>query len=92
MHVTVRGIGDLKDYLGKGPWEVDLAEGACARDLLQQIEERWGANFPPYLWDSGQHQFRGPVFLVVNRKVLQDMDAPLQDGMEVRIMRAIAGG
>ena len=92
MHAIVTGIGDLKEYLGKGPWEVKLPEGACSRDLLQRIEARWGNNFPPYLWDSEQHQFRGPVFLVVNGKVLQDMDAPLQDGMEICIMRAIAGG
>lgn len=92
MHVTVKGIGDLTDYLGKEPWEVELPEDSCARDLFQQIEARWGAIFPPYLWDTEQHQFRGPVFLVVNRKVLQGMDAPLHDGMEIRIMRAIAGG
>jgi hypothetical protein len=71
---------------------VELPENARVRDLFQQIETRWGANLPAYLWDSELHQFRGPVYLVVNRKVLQDIDAPLLDGMHIQVMRAIAGG
>jgi len=92
MNVVLKGIGDLKDYFGKEPREVELPQNAHVRDLLKCIEQIWGTNFPPYLWDFEKHQFRGPVVLVVNRKAVQDLDAPLQDGIEISIMRAVAGG
>jgi sulfur carrier protein ThiS len=92
MKINLRAIGDLREYLDKKPREVELPENARVRDLLQFIEQHWGAGFPAYLWDYEKHAFRGPVFLVVNEKVVLDWDAPLQEGMEVRIMRAVAGG
>ncbi len=92
MKVIIKGIGDLRDYFGKAPREVALPEHAYLRDLLLYIEQEWGTNLPAYLWDFEKHQFRGPVFLVLNNKVMQNLDAPLRDGMEIHIMRAIAGG
>jgi len=92
MKVIVKGIGDLKDYFGKEPREVELPQPACIRDLLMSIEQLWGTRFPPYLWDFEKHQFRGPVALVVNGKVVQNLDTPLQEGIEINIMRAVAGG
>lgn len=92
MIVTVRGIGDLSEYFGKQPRAVELAEGARIRDLLERIEVLWGAGLPAYLWDFEQHRFRGPVVMVINKKAVMDMDAPLSDGIQVGIMRAVAGG
>ncbi len=92
MKVIVKGIGDLRDYFGKESREIALPENARVKDLLQCIEQHWGAGFPAYLWDFEKHQFRGPVVLVMNKKAIQDLDAPLQDGVEISIMRAIAGG
>ena len=92
MKVSVKGIGDLKEYFVKEPREVELPEGARVCDLLQCIGQIWGSGLPKYLWDFEQNQFRGPVVLVVNKKAVQDLDASLQDGTEISIMRAIAGG
>jgi molybdopterin converting factor small subunit len=92
MKVTLKAIGDLREYLGREAWVVELADPACIRDLLERIEQDWGAGFPAYLWDFEKHQFRGPVFVVINKKAVLDLDAPLQDGTEVQILRAIAGG
>ncbi len=92
MKVMIKGIGDLRDYFGKAPREVALSETACLRDLLLRIEQDWGTKLPAYLWDFEKHQFRGPVVLVLNKKVIRSLDAPLQDGMEIHIVRAIAGG
>ncbi len=92
MKVIIKGIGDLADYLGKEPREVELQKEARVRDLLQAIEQNWGAGLPPYLWDFAKHQFRGPVVLVMNNKAVQNLDALLQEGSEIRILRAVAGG
>jgi sulfur carrier protein ThiS len=92
MNVVLKAIGDLKDYLGKEPREVELPQNARVRDLLKYIEQHWGAGLPAYLWDFKKHQFRGPIVLVINKKAVQDLEAPLQDGIEISIMRAIAGG
>jgi molybdopterin converting factor small subunit len=92
MNITVKGIGDLAVYFGKEPREVELPDHACVRDLLQRIEQYWGTIFPPYFWDYEKHQFRGPVILVINKKAVQDLNTPLQNGVEVRIIRAVAGG
>ncbi len=92
MKVMVKGIGDLAEYFGKEPRPVELIKDARVRDLLKFIEQQWGAGLPPYLWDFEKHQFRGPVVLVMNKKAVQDLDTPLQDGGEIRIMRAVSGG
>lgn len=92
MNVIIKGIGDLKDYFGKEPQIVELPQNGLVRELLKCIEAQWGTRFPPYLWDFEKHQFRGPVYLVVNSKVVEDLDTKLQEGVEIRIMRAIAGG
>jgi hypothetical protein len=92
MKVYIKGIGDLMDYLGKGAREVELPDHAHVKDLLLRIEEIWGTGFPPYLWDFKQHQFRGPVFLVIDKKAVQDDQTPLQDGIEIRVIRGAAGG
>lgn len=92
MEVTVKAIGDLREYFGREPHTVVLSESAVLNDLLLAIEERWGVGLPSYLWDFNSHQFRGPVLLVVDKKAVQDLNAPLKDGLQVSIMRAIAGG
>lgn len=92
MRVTLKSIGDLRDYFGRAPREITLPEQAAMRDLYQQIALIWGADLPAYLWDAQQARFRGPVFLVVDGKAVLDADYPLQDGMEIRILRAAAGG
>ena len=92
MKVVVKGIGDLREYFGREPRELELPEGARVSDLLQRIGQVWGAGLPRYLWDFEKSQFRGPVLLVVNKKAVLDLDASLREGTEISIMRAIAGG
>ena len=92
MKILLKPIGDLRDYFGREQQEIELPDNATARDLLVAIGERWGGNLPAYLWDSQTCAFRGPVFLVVDSKVLQDLNAPLRDGIEVVVLKALAGG
>ncbi|MGB9586502.1 MAG: MoaD/ThiS family protein [Anaerolineales bacterium] len=92
MKILLKPIGDLHDYFGREPLEIQLPDNAEAKDLLIAIGERWGSNLPMYLWDSQKCTFRGPVFLVVDSKVLKDPHTPLRDGQEVVLLKALAGG
>jgi hypothetical protein len=92
MKVTLKSIGDLRDYFGRPPRLVELPDAATAGDLLHWIDNEYAARLPAYLWDSQKHTFRGPVLLVIDKKAVLDMGTPLVDGGEVYIMKALAGG
>ncbi len=92
MKVYLKSIGDLRDYLGREPHEIDLPEGARFEQLLALIGERWGNSLPPFIWDADKQKFRGALFFVVDKQVVQDMDMPLNDGQEIVLMRALSGG
>ena len=92
MKVYLKSIGDLRDYLGRDPLEIELPAGAVFEELLVLIGERWGKVLPPFIWDSDKQQFRGAVFFVIDKHVVQDMATPLQDGQEIALMRALSGG
>ncbi|MGZ6317073.1 MAG: MoaD/ThiS family protein [Anaerolineales bacterium] len=92
MKVYLKSIGDLHEYIGRGPQEIDLPDGARFGQLLALIGQRWGKSLPPFIWDADKQQFRGALFFVVDKQVVQDMDMPLKDGQEVLLMRALSGG
>lgn len=92
MKVVIKPIGDLREYFGREPQEVELPDSAVVRDLLDAIGKRWGGILPAYLWDSQKNAFRGAVYFVVNNKVLDNLEAPLHDGLEVTLLKALAGG
>ncbi|MFN3308626.1 MAG: MoaD/ThiS family protein [Anaerolineales bacterium] len=92
MKVILKPIGDLRDYFGREPQEIELPHQAVVRDLLEVIAERWGNFLPTYLWDVQNRAFRGAVYFVVNGKVLKDLDSPLHDGLEITLLKALSGG
>ena len=92
MKVYLKPIGDLRDYLGREPRELELHDGAAFGELLSLIGERWGKILPPFIWDAEKQQFRGAVFFVVDKQVVQDMGLVLQEGQEIALMRALSGG
>jgi hypothetical protein len=92
MKIFLKSIGDLRDYFGRGPQEVELADGSSFEDLLEHIGVRWGPNLPRYLWDAQKKRFRGAVYFLMHGQVVQDFGSPLEDGGEVVLMRALSGG
>jgi molybdopterin converting factor small subunit len=92
MRILFKPIGDLRDYFGREPQEIELPDHAVVGDLLEVVAERWGSVLPAYLWDGQKRAFRGAVYFVVDGKVLKDLDAPLRDGLEVTLLKALAGG
>ena len=92
MKITLKTVGDLRDYLGREPQQVDLPENSIVMDLLRWIEERHSSKMPAYLWDAQEHKFRGPVVVIINKKIVFDFNTPLVDGLEVSVMKALVGG
>jgi molybdopterin converting factor small subunit len=92
MQVSLKAIGDLRDYFGRTLTEIELPDGALAQSILAEIDTRWGANLPAYLWNRETCQFKGPVLLVIDKKAVRDLSTPLMDHTEILIMKAIAGG
>jgi hypothetical protein len=92
MVISLQAIGDLREYFGRAPTPLTLPEGALVQDLLDAVDAGWGERLPGYLWDRELRRFKGPVLLVIDKKAVQDLCAPLWDGLEIRVMRAIAGG
>lgn len=92
MRIILKPIGDLRDYFGREPLEFELPENAMSKDLLTIIGEGWGPKLPAYLWDVQKGAFRGAVYLVVDNKVIQDLNTPLHDGIEVVLLKALSGG
>lgn len=92
MMITLKTIGDLRDYFGREPQEIELPENSSVKDLLQFIGEHWGKILPNYIWDSETNNFRSPVFLVVNNKVMENLSNVLHDGIVVTVVHALVGG
>jgi sulfur carrier protein ThiS len=85
-------VADLREYFGREPVELQLPEDATLLNLFQVIDQRWGSTLPAYMWDSTQCAFRGPILLLVNKKVVLDYSTVLRDGQEVTVLHALAGG
>jgi molybdopterin converting factor small subunit len=92
MRIQLEAVGDLREYFGKALQEIELTDGASFGDLQALIGSRWGDKLPGYMWDAEKQQFRGAVFFVLDKHVVQDLDTPLEDGGEVMLVRAISGG
>jgi hypothetical protein len=92
MKITLKSIADLRDYFGREPVVLDLPEGATLQQVVEAIAARWGKALPAYMWDGARPGFRGPILLLVDKKVQQDFSVALQDGQEVIVMKALAGG
>ena len=92
MKIKLQGMGYLREFLGREPQSVELHENSTLKDLLEWIGTHHAERFPPYLWDATQHQFRGPIMLVVDGKMTVDTSTPLREGLEVNVMYAVAGG
>lgn len=92
MKITFRSVADLRDYFGREPVELELPEEATLQTVLEVISARWGAVLPGYMWNNQEVCFRGPILLLVDKKVVQDVSFRLKDGQEVTAMKALAGG
>ena len=91
MKIILKSMGFMRDYLGREPQVVVLPENSTLNDFLQWIETHHATRFPAF-WNFQEHRFRSPVVLVINGKVALQSNAPLEEGLEVNVMCAVAGG
>jgi molybdopterin converting factor subunit 1 len=81
MRVCVLYFGVLKDLVGRGRWEMDLAEGASVAELLEA--HRGLAKGQEALWES--------IAVAVNQEYARAGDV-LKDGDEVALLPPVSGG
>jgi molybdopterin converting factor small subunit len=92
MKVRLKSSGYLRDFFGKEPEEVELPENSTVQDLLHWIEEHHASEFPPRIWDFGQHRFCAPVVLMVDGRAAPGNTTPLRESEEVLVLYPVAGG
>lgn len=92
MKITIEGAAPLNKFMKEGISTVDLGDQVVISDLLPIIDKKWGAVFPPHIWNKKKHQFRGPVVFVLNDIPVKNMDTPLKDGDHVMLVKALVGG
>ncbi|GIW78764.1 MAG: hypothetical protein KatS3mg105_0571 [Gemmatales bacterium] len=81
MIVHVRLFARSKDIVGADVVRVELADGACVRDLLEHLAVRY-----PDLRPLLKH-----CRLAAENEFLDDA-APLKDGTEVALLPPVSGG
>ena len=79
MRLKVLYFGVLKDLLGRGSVEMEMAEGASVADLLG----RHRASSPAAVWES--------IAVAVNQEYARGADV-LKDGDEVALLPPVSGG
>ena len=92
MKIFLKSIANLRNYFGYEPVELELPENSTLQTVVDIIAERWGSQLPTYMWDSSKLQFRGPILLLVDKKVQTNFSEPLKNGQEVTILKALMGG
>jgi hypothetical protein len=92
VRITFVAVADLREYFGREPVELQLPDEATLYSVLELIAQRWGPQLPAYMWDGARQRFRGPILLLVDKKVQLDHSTRLCDGQEVTVMHALAGG
>ena len=92
MIVRLRLFGMLQRLCGGERFALDLPPGATLADLLEAIDERWGAALPAGLWDRQRRRFSGPVVLLSDGRDLHDPAMPLVEGQDISLVVPLAGG
>jgi MoaD family protein len=80
----------MKDILGDG--NVNLGpEKSTVGGLLQELSRRHGEKFNRQIFDpeTGDVKF---YRIVVNGRQVTDLDAPINDGDDIQLFPAMAGG
>ena len=92
MKVTVRVFADLVPVIGRRHY-LELDDGSTIRTLVSMIAEKAGQKRRGYL--GNYRIIGGDLAILVNGRnidLLEGLDTPLSDGVEVVFMPPAAGG
>jgi molybdopterin converting factor small subunit len=93
MRVKVSFLGILRDKVGGPSLEVELADGATFRDLLEGLAPMVEDKLGDWAWDREARRFV-PRIMVSRSKVVGGYDdgTVLTDGEEIMVFPPLAGG
>jgi molybdopterin converting factor small subunit len=92
VQVLVHFAGLFRHYVGEKERTFDVPEGSSAGDLLRLIGNEYGSRLPPNLWDSGSGRFHRSIRIARNGSPTSDEMELLQDGDDILLIFALAGG
>ena len=84
--------GILADWTGVAETEMTLPDEATLADLLFRIRKDYGSKMPSLLQGKDQAAFNQAFWAVRGTDQLNQSDAPLNDGEEIRFFLPLAGG
>ncbi len=90
--VEVRYLNYLAEVAGVQEVKVNLAEGACLRDLARSLGKRHGSQLASVLLDEESGNPSRFVMILVNQSQTREAETPLQDGDVVVFSSIVVGG
>lgn len=94
--VRIRLAGALRDQVGYGSVEVEIADRATLHEAIRLADREYGGNLASYITDPDTGDFPAFIVIFVNREEvrhLQGPSTPLADGAEIIIFRTdMVGG
>ena len=92
MRVTVNYFGQLRQLAGVASESAEPPEGTSVQDCLKDVADSYGQGFVEILFGE-EGRLRRTVMVLVNDTPLpRDAPRTLNDGDEVTLLTAIAGG
>jgi len=82
----------MKEHLGVKRLDIHLADGATLENLMEYFDTHLSSIIPQFLWNKQKKEFRGPVLISIDQKVVRVLQTPLKDGQEIRLVKAATGG
>ena len=92
MKITLRANGWVKSRIGSSSMEFVLPEDSMLIDFLNLLAETIPDNQLGNIWDMTKGRFIAPVFVMVEKREVQDFSLRLKEGQEIHLVSPMAGG